>query len=133
VERARDRLPALLADGDEIVRPNCCARRVVRCGPGAPLLLGVPDRVQDDMGDVVVGERVLDLAGLAAGGDDPRGAQHAEVLGDQGLAHAEGGDEFMDMLAAPGQLADYAQPDGRSQRAQELAGGLQGLYGSLRG
>jgi hypothetical protein len=99
----------------------------------ARLLLGVPDRVQDDMGDVVVGERVLDLAGLTAGGDDPRRAQHAKVLGDQRLAHAEGGDEFMDVLATPGQLTDYAQPDGRSQGPQELAGGLQGLYGFVRG
>jgi hypothetical protein len=46
----------------------------------------VPDRVEDDARDMVVGERVLDLAGLTAGGDDTRAAQYAQVLGDQGLA-----------------------------------------------
>ena len=54
-------------------------------------LRGVPDRVQDDMGDAVVGEGVLDLTGVAAGRDDAGAPQHAQVLGDQRLADAEGG------------------------------------------
>jgi hypothetical protein len=49
----------------------------------------VPDRVKDDMRDVLVGECVLDLAGLAADYDDAGGAQYAQVLGDQRLADSE--------------------------------------------
>ena len=55
-------------------------------------LTGVLDRVQDDVRDVVVGEGVLDLACQAAGRDDAGRAQHAQVLGDKGLAYAKGGD-----------------------------------------
>ena len=57
-------------------------------GSGFP---GVPDRVEDDVGDMVVGEGVLDLAGQAAGRDDAGGAQHPQVLGDQRLADPESG------------------------------------------
>lgn len=82
---------------------------------GLLLLLGVADCVEDDVGDVVVGEGVLDFAGFAgfaAGGHDACGALDAQVLGDQRPADAEGGDEFMDALAALGQFAHTAcRPD----------------------
>jgi hypothetical protein len=39
----------------------------------------------------------------------------------------------MDVLTAPGQLADYAQPNGRGQGPQQFTGGMQGLYGFARG
>jgi len=72
---------------------------------------GVPDRVQDYMGDVVVGEGVLDFAGLAAGGHDMRAAQDTQMLRDQRLAHAEGGHEFVHPPAAGRQLPHDTQPD----------------------
>src|SRR5919198_5265780 len=62
------------------------------------LLLRVSDGIQHDVGDVLVGEDVLDLPGLAPRGHDAGRAQDAEVLGDERLTHSEGGDQLVDVL-----------------------------------
>lgn len=90
-------------------------------------LPGVPDRVQDYVGDVVVGEGVLDFAGLTAGGHDTGAAQNAQMLRDQRLADAEGGHQFVDPPAAGRQLPHDTQPDRRGKRLEQLAGRHEGL------
>jgi hypothetical protein len=87
----------------------------------------VPDRVQHDVGDVFVGEGVLDLACLAVGRHDARGAQHAQVLGDQRLANPESGNKLVHTPAACSQLTYDAQPHGRRKRLQQFGGCLKGL------
>ena len=94
----------------------------------------MPDRVQDDVGDMVVGEGVLDLAGPAAGVDDAGGAQHTQVLGDQWLAHAEGGHQLMNGHVTRGQFPDDPEAHRGSEGLEQLAGCLKGGVGScLRG
>jgi len=91
----------------------------------------VADGVQHDVGDVIVGEGVFDLAGLAAGGHDAGGAQHAQVLGDQRLADAERGHELVHGSAARRQLAHDRQPDRRGQRLEQRGGGLQAMLSRI--
>jgi hypothetical protein len=114
--------------------PGCAAggravqRTVFRRYSGFP---GVPNRIQDDVGDVVVGEGVLDFAGLAAGCHDAGAAQYAQVLGDQRLADAEGGHQLMHMPAPGRQFAHDAQPHRGGERLEQFAGGLKRFAGGL--
>jgi hypothetical protein len=86
----------------------------------------VPDRVQHDVGDVVVDEGVLDFAGVPPGGHDAGGAQHPQVLGDQRLAYPKRRDQFVDGATARRELPHDAEPDRGGKRPQQLAGGLKG-------
>lgn len=70
----------------------------------------MPDGVQDDVGDVLVRQVVPDLAGLTAGRHDPGVAQDSQVLGDQRLAHPDGGDQFVNVLSSIGQTRKTSKP-----------------------
>jgi Fur family ferric uptake transcriptional regulator len=99
-------------------------------GPGRGLVFsGVPDGVEHDVGDVLVGQRVLDLAGSPPCGHDAAGTQYAQVLGDQRLADTECGDQLVHGPVLGGQLAHDSQPDRRGERPQQFAGGLKRRIG----
>lgn len=76
------------------------------------LFLYVPDGVEDDVGDVFVGEPVLHGAGAAVPHHEPGGAQHLQVLGHQWLRYAQGGDQLMHLTAAVSEFPYDAEPDG---------------------
>ena len=72
---------AAQVDPEFTMCPDAVAAPASSCSAGSRLA-SVPDRVQDDVRNVLVGQGVLHLAGLAPGGHDARGAQHTQVLGD---------------------------------------------------
>jgi hypothetical protein len=85
----------------------------------------VADGVENDVRDMLVDDRVLDLARDAARRDDAVGAKHPQVLGDKRLADAECIDEFVHFLTAVGQLPHDSQAHRRGERLEEFAGRLQ--------
>jgi len=99
--------------------------RGTRRAPPRSVLRRVPDGVKHDVGDVLVGQRVLDLAGVPPGGHDAGAAQHPQVLRHQRLADAERRDELVHGPAPGGQFPHDPQPDRRGKRPQQLAGGLE--------
>jgi len=90
------------------------------------------DRVQDDVGHVIVGKGVLDLAGLAAGGNDAGGTQYAQMLGNQRLADAECGHQLVHVPTAGRQLTNDPQPHWGGERLEQLTGGLKRLVSRRR-
>ena len=110
--------------------------RVLRCGvPAASpvlmvlALLGMPDGVQHDVGDVLVGELVGHLASAPDALDEVCPTQDAQVLADQGLGQAEPLDQLVDAAFAIGELGDERDADGGGERAEELAGLVVGVHG----
>jgi hypothetical protein len=82
-------------------------------------LAGVVDGVTDDAADVFVGETIGHLATTAGGRDKPGATQHPQVLGHQGLACPNGGDQ---LVHAPGPATEFkndGQAHGRGQRSQQ--------------
>lgn len=83
--------------------------------------LGVGDRVEHDVSNVVVGEVVADLFAHAAPCNEPRCPQHLKVLRHGGLGGAQRVNEFVDAsVFVLGELLDDLQPQRMGQRAQYL-------------
>lgn len=80
------------------------------------------DGVADDVGDVVVGERVDDFLAPPFGAQQPRRPQHPEVLGHQGLTESEVVHELVDARRPVGQPFDDAHPDRVGERLQQGCG-----------
>jgi len=83
--------------------------------------------IGDDVGDVLVGQRVDRSAPLPFYPDQAGASQHAQVLGHQRLTHPESLDELVDEPGLLSQLGDDGQPGGRSEHPQQLACRLEGL------
>ena len=61
----------------------------------SPVLLAVLNGVRDDVGHVLVGQRVHSLPAPALDPHQPGAAQHSQVLRYQRLAHPEARDQFV--------------------------------------
>ena len=70
------------------------------------------DGVADNVGHVVVGELVGNLASAAHALDEIGAAQYSQVLADERLRKAETVDEFVDAAFAVGELGDKRNTDG---------------------
>ena len=90
------------------------------------------DRVEHDVGQMVIDEVVFDLAAAAFADHHPGGLEDAQMLADQGLRHVEGIDEFMDATARGVQLQHDGDPHGGGQCAQQVAVSVQGPAGQAR-
>lgn len=88
-------------------------------------MAGVHDGVVDDVGDVVVGEGVGDLPAPALGPNHVAGPQHPEVLGDEGLRHAQRVDQLMDAAGATVEVTDDGQAVGAGERPQQVGGAVE--------
>ena len=85
------------------------------------LVLGVTEGLLDQLGDVGVGEAIVDVRGLAAGFDDLGAAQHREVPADSALRLRQGLDEPGDTAFALNQQQDKLHPDRFRQGLEDLA------------
>jgi hypothetical protein len=82
------------------------------------------DGVEGDVDDVVIGDRIGDLATTAPTGEDTGLAEDPEVLGDQRLAGVEGFGEVVDAALAMLDLEHDRQPEGVSERLEQLGSSL---------
>ena len=80
--------------------------------------------VGDDVCEVVVDQRVHDLAAVAFTAHDARVLQYAQVLADQGLAHAERADQLVHAAGVFLQCQHDGDPHGRCECSEQVAGGL---------
>ena len=80
-----------------------------------PQVLDVVDGLVEELGDVVVVEAVDDTTAVALPGDEAEGAQEAELVGDGGLFHADGGGEFGDRVRGVAQGGEDQQSGGGGQ------------------
>jgi len=76
--------------------------------------LGVVHGVANDVGDVIVGELVGDLAAASDAFDKVGAAENAKVLADQRLRQPEAVDQLVDAAFAVGKLSDQRHSNGRS-------------------
>src|SRR3954451_14033290 len=90
------------------------------------------DGVGHDVRDMIVHQRVGDLAAAARTPDHPGPAQHPQVLGDQRLGCAQFLHQLVHAALAHAQLGDDRDADRRGERAQQLPGGLVGLVTGRR-
>jgi hypothetical protein len=87
----------------------------------------VLDGVGDDVGDVLVGQRVDRSAPLSFYPDQPGSSQHAQVLRYQWLAHPKPLDQLVDEPGLLRQLHDDGEPRWRGEHPEQLASCLEGL------
>jgi hypothetical protein len=89
------------------------------------MLLDVPAALIEQSADVVVVELVVDLAPDAAGADDPKGAEQAELVGDGRLGQTDDLREIRDAQLGVGERIHEPDP-GRvaedRERRRELFG-----------
>ena len=81
--------------------------------------------VSDDVGHVLIGQRVHSLATSALDPHQPGAAQHPQVLRNQRLAHPEPRDQLMHEAGLLRQLRDNGQPSRSGQHFQQFPGGLE--------
>ncbi len=79
------------------------------------------DRIGDDVGDVLIDQRVHSLPAMPFYAYQPGAAQHPQMLGDQRLAHPEALDELVHEPALLGQLGHDGQPGRSGQHFQQFA------------
>jgi hypothetical protein len=83
-----------------------------------PFVAGVLDGIEHDVADVAIGEAVGHLPTPTLGDEDPGGAQHAQVLGDERLGGAGLVDQFVDASGPTGDGGEQLQAKGVSQRPE---------------
>jgi len=83
--------------------------------------------VRDDVGDMLIGQRIHRSSSLPFYPDQPGPSQHAQVLRNQRLAHPEALDQLVDEPGLLRQLHDDGQPGWRGEYPEQLAGRLEGL------
>jgi len=81
--------------------------------------------IGDDVGHVLVGQRVHSLATPALDPHQPGAAQHPQVLRYQRLAHPEARDQLMHEAGLLSQLSDNGKPGRSGQHLQQFPGGLE--------
>jgi hypothetical protein len=94
------------------------------CGPGWVLLREVFPDVAVEIEDVVVVELIEDLAAFLPVGDEPGGAEGAELVGNGGLRGGEVGGEIADAVLRIFQQGDEAQAGGIGEDGEEFAHAL---------
>jgi hypothetical protein len=82
----------------------------------------VGERVEDEAGDVLVGQGIENVFALAAAGEKVLSAQHAEALGDGGDFFVGGSGDFANAGLALGEHGEGAEA-GRVAHGAEDAGG----------
>jgi hypothetical protein len=80
-------------------------------------------RVGHDVGDVIIGQRVLRLPAPARSGHHAGAAQHAQMLRDQRLRHRERLDEFVHAACTRAQLGHDRDPQRRGERSEQFSRG----------
>ena len=85
------------------------------------------DGVGDDVGDVLIDQRVHGPAAEPLDADQMRAPQHAQMLGDQWLAEAEPVHELVHVPRLGGQFRHDRQPGRGCQYLEQIPGGLEGL------
>ena len=83
------------------------------------------DRVAHDVCNLVVSQRIGDLAAAPLGRHESGRAQYPEVLRYEGLTRAEGLDELVHAAGAVGELLDDGQADRCGKHPQQLASFFQ--------
>lgn len=78
------------------------------------------DGVAHDVRDMLVGERVRDLAPAPFSGDEPRPAQDTQMLGDKWLRHLECFDQLVHTARPGAELAHNRDPQRVRQCSQQL-------------
>ena len=122
-----DRKSSRFSSSAEIAARCLVARTPAASALDCAVLRGVGDGGDHDVGEVVVDQAVEHLAAGALACDDARGLEDAQVLADQRLRHAERVDEFVHAARRLAQLQHDRDPDGRGQRAQQVACGVEDL------
>ncbi len=83
--------------------------------------------VSDDVGDMVVDQRVHGLSAAALHAHQSSAPQHPKMLRDERLAHLEPLDQFVDVTGLRCQLDHDGQAGRRSEHPEQLAGRFVGL------
>ena len=81
--------------------------------------------VSDDVGHMLVGQRVNRLAAPALDPHQPSAAQHPQVLRNQRLAHPEARDQFVHVPGLLRQLGDDGEPGRSGQHLEQFPRGLE--------
>jgi hypothetical protein len=84
-------------------------------------VLGVTEGLLDQLGDVGIGEAIVDVRGRAAGLDDLSAAQQREMPTDGALRLSQGLNKSGHTKLAPNQQQDKLHPDGFRQGLEDLA------------
>jgi hypothetical protein len=84
-------------------------------------LLAVADGITDDVCHVIVGKGVRDLAATSLADDEPRRAEHSQVLRNERLRGVERFDKLMDTARSIPELDHDQEPEMMSERTQELS------------
>ena len=87
----------------------------------------VAESLLEQRQDVSVVQRVEDVPAGTTGADQPRGAQHAQLVRDGRLAHADGGREIPDAALRDGHGGDEADARGITEHAEGVGQRLGGL------
>lgn len=92
-------------------------------------LLGVTDRVENDVCDVFVGELIGNLATTTHTVNQVSATKNAEMLADQRLGEVQSFNELVDALLTVGKLGHESNPDRGGQCAEELRGLIEAIDG----
>ena len=128
----QDRVPEPDARRSREQRRRGSAHTASACSAGRAArpeteVLGVRDRLGQQQAHVVVVQRVDHLAPLTLADDEPQVTEHAQLLGDGRLPHADGLGELADRTRAGRQPAEDPHPAGRRQRLHRLRHRARGV------
>lgn len=87
----------------------------------------VGERVEDQIKNMLIGQRIQNVFAFAAAGDEVFGAQDAKALGDGGEAFLFGFGEFGDAGFALGEEGEEAEAGDVADGAEQAGGRFEGI------